>query len=86
MNFGTAFLRADGQRNGDTPLSEIVTHVEYLITKLGEDRVAFGSDFDGISLPDAMGDVAGLPRLMQALAAAGFDAPLLEKLAWGESQ
>ncbi|ELY5851295.1 dipeptidase [Cronobacter turicensis] len=82
VNFGTAFLRADGQRNGDTPLSEIVTHVEYLITKLGEDRVAFGSDFDGISLPDAMGDVTGLPRLMQALAAAGFDAPLLEKLAW----
>lgn len=82
VNFGTAFLRADGQRNGKTALTEIVRHVEYLVAKLGEDRVAFGSDFDGISLPDEMGDVTGLPRLMAALAAAGIDKSLSEKLAW----
>lgn len=82
VNFGTAFLRADGKRRGDTSVTKIVQHVEHLVTKLGEDRVAFGSDFDGISLPDEMGDVTGLPRLMAALAAAGFDKPLVEKLAW----
>lgn len=97
VNFGTAFLRADGQRNGDTPLSEIVTHVEYLITKLGEDRVAFGSDFDGISLPDAMGDVtgftasdagAGSGRFRRAAAGKACLAQLVARaqLAWGESQ
>jgi len=82
VNFGTAFLRADGKRNGNTTITKIVKHVEYLIAKLGEDRVAFGSDFDGISLPDEMGDVTGLPRLMAALAAAGVDKSLCEKLAW----
>ncbi|WP_075183100.1 dipeptidase [Pantoea sp. 1.19] len=82
VNFGTAFLRADGQRNPATPVTEIVKHVEYLIAKLGEDRVAFGSDFDGIQLPDDLGDVTGLPRLLAALTAAGVDRPLLEKLAW----
>lgn len=82
VNFGTAFLRADGKRNGNTTVTKIVQHVDYLLAKLGEDRVAFGSDFDGISLPDEMGDVTGLPRLMAALAAAGYDKPLSEKLAW----
>lgn len=82
VNFGTAFLRADGKRNGDTPLQKIVQHIEYLVAKLGEDRVALGSDFDGISLPDELGDVTGLPRLMAALAASGVDPALAEKLAW----
>lgn len=82
VNFGTAFLRADGKRDGNTSVTKIVQHIDHLVTKLGEDRVAFGSDFDGISLPDEMGDVTGLPRLMAALAAAGYDTPLLEKLTW----
>ncbi|MFD1800906.1 dipeptidase [Mixta tenebrionis] len=82
VNFGNAFLRADGQRNGDTALEEIVKHLCRLIDKLGEDRVGFGSDFDGVSIPDALGDVSGMPKLFKALETAGFDAPLLEKLAW----
>jgi membrane dipeptidase len=82
VNFGNAFLRADGQRNGDTALEEIVKHLCWMIDKLGEDRVGFGSDFDGISVPDALGDVTGMPKLFKALETAGFDAPLLEKLAW----
>ncbi|QHM73395.1 dipeptidase [Mixta intestinalis] len=82
VNFGNAFLRADGQRNGDTELEEIVKHLCWMIDKLGEDRVGFGSDFDGISVPDALGDVTGMPKLFKTLETAGFDAPLLEKLAW----
>ncbi|WP_342323159.1 dipeptidase [Kosakonia sp. BYX6] len=82
VNFGTAFLRADGQRNGNTSLTKIFQHIEYLVTKLGEDRVAFGSDFDGIELPDELGDVTGLPRLMAVLMESGVDRVLAEKLAW----
>ncbi|CAI2511050.1 Predicted O-methyltransferase [Serratia ficaria] len=83
VNFGTAFLRADGKRDSaTTSLTEIVKHVEYLIAKLGEDRVGFGSDFDGVNVPQALGDVGGLPQLMQALSQAGFDRRMLEKLAW----
>ncbi|WP_034948690.1 dipeptidase [Erwinia oleae] len=82
VNFGTAFLRADGQRNGDTPLSDIIRHLDGLMAILGEDRVGFGSDFDGISVPDALGDVAGLPRLTAAMASAGYGEALIEKICW----
>ncbi|CCG88556.1 dipeptidase [Erwinia piriflorinigrans] len=80
LNFGTAFLRRDGQRGGDMPLSVMVQHLDYLLEKLGEDGVAFGSDFDGVSLADDIGDVSGLPRLLAALRSAGYREALLEKL------
>ena len=82
INFGNAFLRADGKRDSDTPLSEIVKHCERLIMVMGDDHVGFGSDFDGISTPEALKDVAGLPRLFAALREAGYDQDRLEKLAW----
>ncbi|MEJ5064298.1 dipeptidase [Erwinia sp. MYb375] len=80
LNFGTSFLRSDGKRDGDMPLSVMVQHLDYLLEKLGEDRVAFGSDFDGINLADDLGDVTGLPRLLAALRHAGYDDALLNKL------
>ncbi|MGJ0192889.1 dipeptidase [Pantoea sp. RRHST58] len=81
INFGNAFLRADGKRDGNTPLGDIVRHYERLIMIMGSDRVGFGSDFDGISVPDALKDVAGLPRLFAAFRDAGYDQDRLEKLA-----
>jgi membrane dipeptidase len=80
LNFGTAFLRSDGKRDGNMPLSVMVQHLDSLLEKLGEDRVAFGSDFDGINLPEAIGDVTGLPRLLAALREAGYGEALLNKL------
>lgn len=86
VNFGNAFLRPDGKRDADTPLTEIVQHIDHLIRVMGEDYVAFGSDFDGITPPEALGDVSGLPRLLATLAQAGYNNDLLEKLAWGNWQ
>lgn len=80
LNFGTAFLRSDGKRGGDMPLSVMVRHLDYLLEKLGEDRVAFGSDFDGVHLADDIRDVSGLPRLLAVLRGAGYSEPLLAKL------
>jgi len=82
VNFGNAFLRADGKRDQNTPLSEIVRHMDALIDKLGEDHVGLGSDFDGISVPNELGDVTGLPRLVDAMASAGYSATLIEKICW----
>lgn len=86
LNFGNAFLRADGKRDDDTPLAVMVAHIAHLLDKLGEEGVAFGSDFDGISVPGTLKDVTGLPRLLAALSAAGFDDRLIEKLRWGNWQ
>lgn len=81
INFFVGFLRPDGTFNRNTSLDIIADHAAYLVDRIGEDCVAFGSDFDGCALPRDMGDVAGLPRLMETLSDRGFSDALLSKLA-----
>lgn len=81
LNYAVGFLREDGMGTADTGLDVMVRHVDYLIAKLGEDHVGLGSDFDGCTVPAAIKDVTGVPRLFDALAAHGYDAALLTKLA-----
>ncbi len=82
LNFAVVFLREDGARDADTPLATMVRHIDYLVERIGIDRVGFGSDFDGATIPKAIGDAAGLPALMAALADVGYDQPSLEKIAY----
>ena len=79
LNFAVAFLREDG-RMVDTGLEQVLRHFDYLIEKLGEDRVGFGSDFDGAQVPEAIGTAAGLPVLRQAMLDHGFGETLMTKL------
>ena len=81
LNFATCFLRADGAMRADTELDTMRRHLDALIERLGEDGVAFGSDFDGAVMPAAIGSVAGLPALFQHLRQAGYSDALLHKLA-----
>ena len=83
VNFATCFLRADGQMQAQTPLQDILQHLDYLIDKLGEDRVGFGSDFDGAVVPERIGSAAGLPHLRQAMSDHGYDTALQEKICFG---
>jgi membrane dipeptidase len=83
LNFATCFVRPDGRRGPDIGWDPLLRHLDHLIARLGEDHVGFGSDFDGATLPAGIGDVAGLPALLAALRAHGYDEPLLEKLAHG---
>ncbi len=80
VNFHVGFLREDGRVEKDTPLETVVRHVDYLVEHLGIDRVGFGSDFDGATMPQELGDVCGLPRLVAALRARGYDDKALRKL------
>jgi membrane dipeptidase len=80
LNFATVFLRRDGQFRPETALDEMVRHVDALIERLGEDRVGIGSDFDGAGIPAAIGSVAGVPALFEALGAHGYGEPLLKKI------
>lgn len=81
VNFHVGFLRSDGQANPDTPVTEIVRHIDYLVDRIGIDHVAFGSDFDGAKMPNELADVSGLPMLLNALTKAGYDRSALRKLA-----
>ena len=80
--FAAPFIRDDGADDADTPLSTIVAHVRYAADRIGVEHVALGSDFDGATVPDELGDVAGLPRLLDALAAAGFTEDEVRAIAW----
>jgi membrane dipeptidase len=81
LNFEVSAVRADGDDEPATPLETLVRHVDALVERLGIDRVGFGSDFDGATMPRHLGDASGLPRLLAALRRRGYDEPALRKLA-----
>ena len=80
LNFATCFLRPDGNMTADTEIELKLRQLDYLIGKLGEDHVGFGSDFDGATVPAKIGSAAGLPVLIEALRQSGYSEPLLKKL------
>ncbi|WP_439648304.1 dipeptidase [Acuticoccus kalidii] len=82
LNFATFFLREDGQRSVETPLSTMTRHLDHMLEKLGPRGVAFGSDFDGALIPAAIGDASGLQNLVAAMAAAGYGDDLIDQIAY----
>lgn len=81
FNFATFYINTDGRAATDTGWDTMLRQLDHLITELGEDHVGLGSDFDGCVLPDLIGDVTGVPRLFEAMAAHGYDDALIAKLA-----
>lgn len=80
LNFAVAFLREDGKMLADVPLEQMIRHLDHLIEKLGEDRVGFGSDYDGAIVPEDLTSCAGLPKLRAAMRQHGYDDALMRKL------
>jgi membrane dipeptidase len=80
--YATSFVRADFADDPDTPIAAIADHARYVADRIGVDGVALGSDFDGATIPATLGDVAGLPKLLDALRAVGFTEDELERIAW----
>jgi membrane dipeptidase len=81
INFNVSDVRPDGCNDPDTPLDAIAAHAEHVAERIGIDHVGLGSDFDGATMPRALRDAAGLPRLIEALRARGFDAAAVRKVA-----
>jgi membrane dipeptidase len=79
--FAVQFVRPDGRLDADTPVSAIVAHARYVADRIGPEHVALGSDFDGAVMPSELGDVTGLPRLLEALREV-FTEPEIEAIAW----
>jgi membrane dipeptidase len=95
LNFAVTMLRPDGRDRADTPISDMIRHVDHLVERLGIDGVAIGSDFDGALIPQAIGSAAGLQTLVTALSDAGYGEADLARIcrenwfrvlrsAWGE--
>ncbi|MEA2583257.1 MAG: rane dipeptidase, partial [Thermomicrobiales bacterium] len=83
VNFHVGFLRPDGKElPAETTVAAIADHVDYLANRLGIDKVALGSDFDGATMPGDLRDVAGLPLLIAELRTRGYDDDALCKIGY----
>ena len=80
LNFAAAFLREDGKMLADVSLSQMLKHLDYLLEILGEDRVGFGSDYDGAVMPEKLTDLSGLPNLRRAMKQHGYDEKIIKKI------
>ena len=81
--FACPFLRADFADDPDTPIELIAEHATHVADRIGIEHVALGSDFDGATIPEAVGDVAGMPRVLEALSGAGLTPSEIDAVAWG---
>jgi membrane dipeptidase len=70
--FDTAMTRGDGDLVDDTPIDQILDHVDYVAERIGVEHVALGSDFDGAHPPIVLDDATKVPALLDALAARGW--------------
>jgi len=59
-----------------------VDHIRYIADRIGIERVALGSDFDGTTVPNELKDAAGLPRLIELMRQNGFDQISIERVAY----
>jgi membrane dipeptidase len=82
LNFRVGDLREDGHNDPDVPLAKMVDHLDYLVEQAGIDHVALGTDFDGTRIPLEIGDVTGLPKLIEAIRERGYDDEAISKLAY----
>jgi membrane dipeptidase len=81
--YACSFLRPDFADDPDTPIELIARHARYVTDRIGVEHVALGSDYDGTTIPLALGDAAGTPRLLKVLrTVGGFDESELGLIAW----
>lgn len=63
----------------------VVDHIAHVVSVIGDDHVAFGSDFDGVprsQLPRGVPDCSAFPHILQRLAARGLAEASLRKIGW----
>ncbi len=81
LNYAVGFLSPEGSRDTDLPLEVMLRHTDHLLNILGERGVALGSDFDGAGIPDAISDVRGTQKLLQAMLDHGYGEELVSRIA-----
>ncbi|MDR6100708.1 membrane dipeptidase [Agrobacterium larrymoorei] len=80
LNYAVTMLRPDARDDANTPLSDMVRHIDYMVERMGIDCVTLGSDFDGATVPAEIADAAGNQNLVAALKAAGYSEVELAKI------
>lgn len=82
VNYNVPFTHPEGSRDSAMPIGILADHVDYLVEKLGIDRVGFGSDYDGALMPDDLSDASKQQNLIEELRTRGYDDESLLKLGY----
>lgn len=82
LNLHGAFLR----RGGPARLADAVKQAKHMVEIAGAEHVAIGSDFDGASPPADLADASQMPRLAEALGAAGLDGAAVRAIFEGNAR
>lgn len=82
VNYNVPFFDPSGGRDADVPLGLLADHVDYLVDRIGIDRVGFGSDYDGALMPTGLSDVSKQQNLISELRTRGYDDDALLKLGY----
>ena len=84
LNFYGCFLNGD-IHNSDSTAEGIARHARHMLQTAGEDVIAIGTDFDGISGRQQIWDCAQLSLLERALEKEGFTPRQMEKIFSGNA-
>lgn len=79
LNFCPSFLISPGEEK-ESRISDMVRHVMHIYRVAGEDVLAIGTDFDGISGKLEIGHPSEIHLLREALAGAGLSESVLDKM------
>lgn len=82
LNYNCGFLHPEGKRDSALDLGIMVDHLDYLIARLGDDKVGLGSDFDGATMPEDLRDASLQQNLLAAMRARGYDEATIRKIAY----
>ena len=82
LNYAIRFLNEDGSDTQGRGLEVMVKHVQHMARQMGVEHIGLGSDFDGADIPEEIGDVCGVGRLLEALSQAGFSDSDVEAIAY----
>jgi membrane dipeptidase len=78
INFYTHFLNNSPKATMD----DVLRHIEYICSVVGEDHIGIGTDYDGIeSAPDGLDSTHLLPALFERLARLNYSESFIEKFA-----
>lgn len=80
LNLVTMLLREDARDEPDTPVETAVRHVDYLVERLGIERVGLGADYGQAPFPRDLPDASAYPVLIAVLQRAGYDDEALRKI------
>lgn len=73
LNYAVGFIVPGARSGADVSLSAMVDHIDHVVDLVGIEHVALGSDYDGATVPDVVGDAGRVQSLIEELARRGYD-------------